>query len=142
MKSKSVNRGGKVCLCLRPWRLGNSNVQGRRWQLGERVAVSAIIYTCEFSCINMFSYPGYEKGIIICEYIDICVYISTQRYTPSILCYVWMQEWIYRHKWEYRNHILGLENILKMKILKFIWIHRQQSNKRLVIETRVSFFYF
>lgn len=73
--------------------------------------------------------------------MNICIYKHSE--TPSILlCYVYVREWIHRHKWEYLNHILGLENIMKMKMLKFIWVHRWESNKSLVIETRVSFSYF
>ena len=74
---------------------------------------------------------------------NIWIYIYKDSETHSIwLCYVCMSEWIHRHKWEYLNHILGLENILKMKMLKFIWIHRWESDKSLVIETRVPFSYF
>lgn len=73
----------------------------------------------------------------------IYIYIYKDSETHSIwLCYVCMSEWIHRHKWEYLNHILGLENILKMKMLTFIWIHRWESDKSWVIETRVPFSYF
>lgn len=88
MKSKSVNRRGKLCLCLRPWRLGNSSMQGQRWQLGKCGCVCNTIHmwirahSCSIMFMNMKRHD------------NIWTYVNTQRHTPSdcVMC-VWGSEY-------------------------------------------------
>lgn len=73
----------------------------------------------------------------------IYIYIYKDSETHSIwLCYVCMSEWIHRHKWEYLNHILGLENILKMKNVNVYMDSQMGEWQKLSHRNQGAFFLF
>lgn len=102
LKSKSVNRGEKVHFCLRPWRLGNSNVQGQRWQSGKYVWTCLPWDTPVNSCTDL---QKYVQLIWICRGMILYEYRNTQTHSLYFTT-VYMQVWVYMHKW---NILMGLK---------------------------------